>query len=162
MSPSENLKQGQSAFFSKPPDYTRARDCFLGVITSAPEWVEGHQWLASAFERLGDFGFAIKSYKRAIQCDPKDSRPRVSLGSLLLSTGHQKQAIIELEKGIGLKPRYGEADARILLAEAFLKAGKLPSAREQWRIVAQMEPCYPSDDSPQREARKNLAHYPGR
>lgn len=155
----EVFKEGQKAFFSEPPDYAKAKDCFDQVASLAPNWAEGHHYLASALERLGEKGMAAKAYKKAIECDCKDPRPRIALGHLLASMGQLKGAIDELQLGLTLKPHYGEADARLLLAEAFEKSKELSKAVDQWKIVEQMEPFYPSHDKPMREAQRKLRDY---
>jgi tetratricopeptide (TPR) repeat protein len=156
MKPTDKLKEGQAAFFANPPDFQKARDCFARVVLCAPEWVEGHHWFALACENGADHNQAVKSFRRAIQCDPKDPRPRIALGRLLQRMGHLKEAIAELKKGIALKPHYAEADARLFLAEAYEKAHDIAKARNQWKVVAEMESSYPSYDEPMREARKKL------
>jgi tetratricopeptide (TPR) repeat protein len=133
---SDMLKKGQASLFAEPADLEKAKDWFQQVTSSAPDWVEGHIWLASASEELKDHDQAIKSYQRAIQCDPKDPRPRISLGRLLTQEGQLREAIAELQKGIELKPHYAEADARLMLAEAYEKANEIPRALEQWKIVS--------------------------
>jgi tetratricopeptide (TPR) repeat protein len=159
MKPTDILKRGQELFFAKPPDFQKAKDFFQQVTVSAPGWVEGHHWLASACENLKDHSQAIKSYRQAIQCDPNDPRPRIALGRLLTFERHLKEAIAELRKGIELKPHYGEVDARLFLAEAYEKANDIPKAREQWKIVSEAAPSYPSYDKPMREALEKLKEY---
>jgi predicted Zn-dependent protease len=110
-------------------------------------------------EGLADGPQATKAYRKAIQCDPKDPRPRIALGRLLASMGHVKEAIAELQRGVELKPHYGEPDARLFLAEAYEKAKALPKAKEQWGIVGSMEPSYPSYEEPMKEARRKLQQY---
>lgn len=159
MTPADMLKEGQNAFFAKPPDFQKAKDCFYRVTLSSPKWAEGYQWLASVLEGLADNQQAAKAYRQAIQCDPKDPRPRISLGRLLACMGRPEEAIAELQRGVELKPHYGEPDARLFLAEAYEKANDLPKAMEQWGIVERMEPSYPSYDEPMQEARKKLQQY---
>jgi tetratricopeptide (TPR) repeat protein len=150
------LKQGQDAYFAEPPDSALALKCFQRVTELAPTWVEGHHWLASCQEQLALHAEAIKSYRKAIECDPKDPRARIALGRLLSALGHQEQAIVELKDGIALKPHYGEADARLFLAEAYERAGDIRSAKQQWTVVADMDGSYPSYDEPMNEAREKL------
>jgi tetratricopeptide (TPR) repeat protein len=153
---SEMLKEGQKAFFSEPPDISKAKDCFRRATELAPDLAEGYHWLASALEALKDHGQAARAYREAIRRDGKDPRSKIALGRLLTSMGHLKEAIIELQEGVALKPHYGEADARIFLAEAYEKAKRLPAAIEQRKIVETMEPSYPSYDLPMQEARRKL------
>jgi len=78
---------------------------------------------------------------------------------LLSQLGHQEQAIIELKDGIALKPHYAEADARLFLAEAYERSGKIRSAKQQWALVADMKGSYPSYDEPMKEAREKLKEH---
>jgi tetratricopeptide (TPR) repeat protein len=156
MNQSQMLKEGEKAFFADPPDFLKAKDCFQKVTESAPDWVEGYHWLATAWEGLEDYQQAVKAYTEAIRCDAKDPRPRVALGRLLTVMGHVDEAIIELQHGVALKPHYGEPDSRLFLAEAYEKANRLSEAIEEWKIVERMEPSYPSYDLPMQEARRKL------
>ena len=151
MSPAEILREGQKALFAQPPDLEKAKQSFERVTGLAPEWVEGHHWLAAALEQLGKSGTAVTAYKRAIRCDTSDPRPRIALGRLLVSMGHVREGATELQHGIDLKPHYGEADARLFLAEAFEKAKNFRKAAKQRKIVAATAACHPSCDKPRRE-----------
>ena len=62
------------------------------------------------------------------------------------------EAIDKLETGINLKPAYAEADTRLYLAEALLKAGRKTDAIRQLDYVSKMEPSYPSYEKPIDEA----------
>jgi tetratricopeptide (TPR) repeat protein len=159
MNPTDILREGQNALFAQPPKLEKAKDLFHRVTLLAPNWVEGYQWLASAWEGLGDYQEAAKAYKEAIRCDAKDPRPKISLGRLLTSMGQLNEAITELQQGLALKPHYGEPDARLFLAEAYEKAHDLIKATEQWEIIEKMDPSYPSNDEPMREARRKLQIY---
>ncbi len=159
MTPSDILKEGQAAFFAEPPDNQKAKDCFERVTLAAPNWVEGYHWLASAWESLECHDHATKTYRQAIQCDPKDPRPRIALGRLLIAVGCPREAIVELQQGIELRPHYGEADARLFLAEAYEKTNDFPKAKEQWKLIEKMVPFYPSDDDPMKEARRKLQEH---
>lgn len=156
---SKILKQGQTFFFAKSPNYVMAKDCFKKVTELAPSWIEGYHWLATALEELDCPDDAVVAYRKAIQCDPKDPRPKIALGVLLSNLGRTKEAIVELERGVELKPHYAEADARLFLADAYEKAKQIEKAKAQWRIVEGMDPCYPSDDKPMIEARQRLSKY---
>lgn len=156
---SKILKQGHDYYFAEPPKYEEAKDCFTKVVEIAPNWIEGYHWLASTLEQLNLPGDAVSAYRKAIQCDQKDPRPKIALGVLLSNLGHMKEAIAELERGVELKPHYAEADARLFLADAYEKANQLEKAKEQWRFVEGMDPCYPSRDRPMKDARQKLSKY---
>jgi len=89
--------------------------------------------------------------------DPSDARYQISLGVCLLQLRHWDEAVKALSRGVELKPHYAEADARLFLAEALANAGDLARAQEQLKVVASMEPSYPSYDKPMAEAKKRLA-----
>jgi tetratricopeptide (TPR) repeat protein len=108
-------------------------------------------------EQQGDLPRALVSFRRAVELDDTDSRYWLSVGVCLLKLHHWSEAAKALTRGIDLKPHYAEADARLFLAEAFVGGGELNRAREQYRIVASMEPSYPSYDKPMLEATKRLA-----
>ena len=157
--PSKILFEGHELFFAEPPDYRGAAILFEKVIDLAPDSVEGHNWLGSAYEALGNDDGAAKEWLTAHRLDPNDSRPLISLGVLRSRQGRFNDAIELLEQGIALKPHYGFADAKLFLAEAFEGAQMIPQAEEQWREVLELEPAYPSYDRPMEEARQKLQQH---
>ncbi len=154
--PSKILREGHDLFFADPPDYRGAATLFEKVIELTPEGVEGHHWLGSAYEALGDDDGAAKEWQTAQRLDPDDSRSLISLGVLRSRQGRFNDAIELLEQGIALKPHYGFADAKLFLAEAFEGAQMIRQAEQQWREVLALEPAYPSYDRPMEEARQKL------
>lgn len=71
------------------------------------------------------------------------------------------EAVKALQRGVDLKPHYGEADARLFLGEALLASGDRSRAREQFERVVRMEPSYPSHNRPMEAARRKLAELAG-
>lgn len=90
---------------------------------------------------------------------PSDSRPMISLGYYLLRSAEYNEAVFFLEKGLDLKPHYAEADARMMLAEAYEHSGKIKEAKAQWEQVRDMQTTYPSYDVPKEEAKKKLLEH---
>jgi hypothetical protein len=45
----------------------------------------------------------------------------------------------------------------MMLADALRGAGRVREARQQWKIVSEMQPTYPSHDAPIQEAKQRLA-----
>ncbi len=146
-------------FFAEPPDYRGAAELFEKVVALKPDWAEGHVWLGSAYEKLGDEDRAVKEQQIAHELDPSDSRPLISLGVLRTRQRRFDDAIRLIEEGIALKPHYCFADAKLFLAEAFEGALKIEQAKQQWREVLELEPMYPSRDKPMKEARQKLRQY---
>lgn len=113
---------------------------------------------ACAYEEKNDFTSALSIYKQII-LSSEDPRYFIAYGVCLQKLGHWKQSVPPLEKGIALKPDYCEGDARLCLAESYLKIGKTKQAIAQWKYVAKMEPTYPSYEVVPNEAKKMLAKY---
>jgi tetratricopeptide (TPR) repeat protein len=73
--------------------------------------------------------------------------------------GRLAEAITSFRSGLELKPHYGEADARLMLADAFERSGKIQDAITEWKMVAEMKGFYPSGDQPMIEAKAKLAQH---
>jgi tetratricopeptide (TPR) repeat protein len=156
------IERGHAHFFAKMPRLAQAAEAFREASGLAPRWAEPLGWLAASLERQGDVAAAIKVAKRALNLDPKDSRHWISLGAMLIKRHHWKEAVRALEQGLALQPHYAEADARLFLAEAYVRVGRKKDAEAQWRLVSAMEPCYPSGDKPMKEALAKLAKPPNK
>jgi Flp pilus assembly protein TadD len=153
------LQEGQSHFFAEPPDYAAAGNAVRAAMSVSPEWGEPFHWLGSILERQGNWQEAANAYHRAIDLLAGDPRPLIALGRLESLRGEHEDAIKFLQTGIALRPHYAEADARLMLAEAFERAENIEQAVAQWRIVAKMEPSYPSHGKPMKEAKRKLAEH---
>jgi tetratricopeptide (TPR) repeat protein len=98
---------------------------------------------------------ALILYKIITQ-NTDDPRYYISYGVCLQKLAHWKQSIIQLKKGIELKPHYGYGDALLFLAESYLKINEKNKAIELWQIAKELEPMYPSYDYVKNEANKML------
>ena len=115
---------------------------------------------AISLESAGEYGKAVAIYKQLIQL-AEDARYFVAYGVCLQSLGHWQESVRQLQRGIDLRPHYGEGDARLFLAESLFKAGQKKKAIEQWKLVAAMEPQYPSYETVTNEAKKLLCEHAG-
>ena len=113
---------------------------------------------ARALEDRQDFPGALSVYKKLVQ-GSGDPRHFIAYGVCLQRLSHWKQSIGPLQQGIALKPHYCEGDARLFLATAYFESGQKKKAIDQWRLVSQMEPEYPSYDAVPDEAKRMLAKY---
>jgi tetratricopeptide (TPR) repeat protein len=156
---SQFLREGQSCQFAEPPKYAAAEKAYRAAAHAAPEWGEPYHWLGMVLERQGHTQEAAQAYQRAIHLLGGDPRPLIALGDLQRRRGQHKEAIASLEAGLALKPHYAEADARLILADALESSGNVEQAVAQWRVVAQMQPSYPSGERPMEEARRKLAEH---
>jgi tetratricopeptide (TPR) repeat protein len=85
-----------------------------------------------------------------------DARYYSTYGICLQKLGRWSESIPHFKKALDLKPAYCEADWRNMLAQSYIHDGQMLRAIEQWRIVAAMEPTYPSRDAPIDEATRLL------
>lgn len=106
----------------------------------------------------GRHGDAAAIYKELVD-QAEDPRFCIAYGECLQHLGHWRQSAKFLQRGIDLKPAYGEGDARLMLAESLLQMGLKDKAIAQWRIVAAMLPTYPSHEAVPEEARRKLREH---
>jgi Flp pilus assembly protein TadD len=88
-----------------------------------------------------------------------DARFHAAYGICLQKLGRWTESIRQFEAALALKPAYCEADWRNMLAQSHLQDGQTHLAINQWRIVAGMEPSYPSHDFPIEDAKRMLEAY---
>ncbi|MDB6028638.1 MAG: repeat protein [Verrucomicrobiales bacterium] len=155
----QKLKEGQKFLFAEPPDPARAATILAELTHVAPNSAEGFFWLASALLSQPDFSKAEAAFRKAIALDPTDSRAHLSLGSGLEQAGRLKEAVQCYRDGLALKPHYGEADSRLMLASVLKKLGRMDEAVVEWQTVASMEPMYPSYEEPMNEAKRELKNH---
>jgi tetratricopeptide (TPR) repeat protein len=99
---------------------------------------------------------AAAVFAKLIESALPDPRFHIAYGHCLQQLRHWEQSAVQFEHGLALKPSYAEADARLMLAESYAKAGNQAKALEQWRIIAKMPPSYPSYEAPINEAKALL------
>lgn len=153
------LNEGNLHYFSDPPNYASAEQHYRKAIELAPQWGEPLHWLGSALEQQNKLEEACEAEHKAIQLMPSDPRPLINLGWILHLLGKNAEAVPYFEKGLGLKPHYAEADARLMLAEVYEQLGKMDKAITLWRQIIGMDSMYPSYEHPMEEARKKLAEH---
>jgi tetratricopeptide (TPR) repeat protein len=150
------LQRGQTLFFATPPDSDGAIEAFRLVTELAPNWAEGFYWLGSTLKQRGKLEDAVKMFRKAAQLASNDSRPLISLGVCFVTMGSLAEAITSFRAGLQLKPHYGEADARLMLANALEQNGKIQDAITEWRKVVGLKGFYPSGDAPMIDAKAKL------
>lgn len=153
------LKGGQEVQFQDPPDYVAAERSYRRAIEFAPDWGEPFHWLASVLQEQNRLEDACTMERRAIELLPSDSRPLIALGWTLRLLGKYAEAAPFIENGLELKPHYGEADARFMLAEIYEHLGEINKAATLWRQIMTMDSTYPSYDKPMEEAKIKLAEH---
>jgi tetratricopeptide (TPR) repeat protein len=116
---------------------------------------------ALAMEESGDLAGAAAEFARATLLDGSDPRYWISRGVVLTKLRHFGDAVRCLRVGVDLKPHYGEADARVFLADALWNDGQESAAEREWLVVSKMTPTYPGYDHPIDEAKRCLAQRVG-
>ena len=119
---------------------------------------EGSYAKAQELQAQGEHGQAAAIYKELV-AQSKDPRFSIAYGVCLQHLGHWQESAKQLQHGIDLKPHYCEGDARLFLAESLLQLGLKKKAIEQWKLVAAMEPEYPSYEAVPNEAKKKLGEH---
>jgi hypothetical protein len=110
-------------------------------------------------ERMAAEYFRLQT-ERITDLDGTDPRFCVARGVVLLQLRHFDEAARCLKIGVDLKPHYGEADARVFLADALWGAGRKAEAAAEWMRVSKTEPSYPGYEQPINEAKRRLAERP--
>ena len=113
---------------------------------------------ANELAAAGKHPEAVRIFKRLV-ASAADARFHIAYAVSLQQLGHWDESIVQFHAGLDLKPHYCEGDARLMLAESLLKTGQNRQAIEQWRIVAAMQPEYPSYEAVPNEAKANLAKH---
>jgi tetratricopeptide (TPR) repeat protein len=115
---------------------------------------------ALSLQESGDLAGAAAEFARATDLDGADPRFWIARGAVLLQLRHFDEAARCLRVGVDLKPHYGEADARLFLADALWGTGRKVEAAAEWMTVSKMTPSYPGYEQPIEEAKRRLAERP--
>jgi serine/threonine-protein kinase len=113
--------------------------CLRKVLAIDPMHAEAHSNLGAIlcdFKR--DFDGAIRSFKKAIELNPKDAVAHYYLGNALYGKGQLNEAIACYLKAIVLDPRYANAHGN--LGGALLDKGKVDEAIACQRKAIELDP----------------------
>ncbi len=116
---------------------------------------EAEYWQILKLQEDGKFSEAAPRLA-ALIAGVTDARFHAAHGIGLQKLGRWSESIQQFKAALALKPSYCEADWRNMLAQSYIQVGQRGSAVTQWRIVASMEPSYPSRDFPIDEAKRML------
>jgi tetratricopeptide (TPR) repeat protein len=119
-----------------------ARKAFLRVLELSPEDSKAENNLGLIFETSGQPAAAIEAYKKAIAWQEKggslSEQPYVNLGNLFLEQGQIKEALVLLEKAVGLAP--DNAFCHLKLGVAYRQTKRLPDSRRELEKATQLAP----------------------
>src|SRR5207302_543661 len=112
--------------------YSRAIERLTWARNRLPESLQAavHLILGHCQEKQGDLAEAERTYRAALQLDPKAVTPRLSLGRLLMAT-RLEEAAKEIEQGLELDPN--QPALLLSLAEIKLREQRVHSPeRRNW------------------------------
>lgn len=121
-----------------------ARDAFTKTVNLDPKNYKAHYFLGLIMRHLGELDWAIKEFEVAQKDDEIMLRAILGKGLSLIDKKQFGQAMAELEKGIKLAPKNGEAELnlRYYLAHAAESMRDLQTAINNWLIVYELRPDF--------------------
>lgn len=109
--------------------------------------VERDDSFAEAFERMGliylsrsDQGKAEKSFRNALQSDPCSYRSLSNLGTILLNSGEDAEAVKHHSQAVKMRPQ--DPQARYHLAMSYFQTGDLEKASDQLVKEKALDPTH--------------------
>jgi tetratricopeptide (TPR) repeat protein len=93
---------------------------------------------ANAAARAGDVDRAVALYEQAIELAPRDPRPYLQLGALLVRRGAFADAVPVLEAGVAVDPT--DTSLRYVLAAALARTGRRDEAVARLEEVLRLDP----------------------
>jgi len=96
--------------------------------------------VGSIHHKLGDYGSAVASYKKAIECNPLVASAYNGLGFVMLTAGHYDEAIKYFEQAIKIDPAY--AQAHNYIGRAYYLNGDYDSALRAFKDAIAIKPDY--------------------
>ncbi|MCC6682726.1 MAG: tetratricopeptide repeat protein [Phycisphaeraceae bacterium] len=91
--------------------------------------------IAHTYEMKEDYAQAAEFFKQASLLDPDNPRPRQELAEAQLACGKTREAAHTLNDLLNDPAQADRADLRRLLAQAYLKMGRLGDAQRQYQVV---------------------------
>jgi tetratricopeptide (TPR) repeat protein len=126
-----------------------AAQLLVAVLQAHPDLSEAHLLLGALQREFGETEDARDSYALAAHFAPQSWRPLFNLGLLELEQGRATQAMHALEGAVACSD--GNAPVHNLLGAAYMAAGKIDAALEQFRGAVALDPDFA-------EAHSNLGY----
>lgn len=139
-----------------PPDIESAIREYREVVRLEPQWPLGHFYLGQALVKQGRIDEAIVVLREALRLEPDAPWTRAELAHCLLKRNDYRAAIEVVRGKPSLSPHYTLADAYLLIAEAWVKHGRIDLARPQWEFVLTLDDSIPAYRPAMEEARRRL------
>jgi hypothetical protein len=113
-----------------------AADSLAKVLDRDSLAVDANVGLGNLLYDTGNFGAAVRYYRRGLSVDPDQPDVRVDLATSLHQSGHSPEAVAELQEVIAAHP--GHALARFNLAIVFESLGRLEDAAAAFRSLDEL------------------------
>jgi tetratricopeptide (TPR) repeat protein len=115
------------------------------LIELEPENEDGYHYLAFAYTSVDRDAEAIEVNQKVLRINPDSFYAIANLGLSYLKTEKLQEAATAFRQAINLNSqeaevRQQEASVRVRLGETYVKLGDLSAAREQLRILAEVDP----------------------
>lgn len=123
------------------PDYRAALRAFHRAVLIDPGHLESWRSAAQVYWQVDSLQTAVTIYTRVLTSTPEDTASLSALGALHLEQGADTAAVQILERLIGLVPT--DARARVRLAMAYERLGRLADAEATLRAARITDPRYP-------------------
>jgi tetratricopeptide (TPR) repeat protein len=133
------FSEGVAALKAGQLDHAGA--AFRDVLARGGERAFVHHNLGIVHQQRNQHVQALAQFRAAARLDPKFGPARLLAGTSLLALGRADEAVVELERAVGLLP--GEKAAHLKLADACEQAGNAPCLARQSRILAGLSPSDP-------------------
>ena len=108
-----------------------------GLLESRQDNGELHYQVGRIYQMQNSMAFALRHLERAVQLEPEDWRPRLSLGEIYVLQARFDQAEPQLSKVLKLSP---SARAHLSMAEAVRGAYRFDEALTHLRSAVDLEP----------------------
>ena len=115
------------------PVYPSTEDIVLGTYPY-------HMQKAGQLERRQQFEDAAIEYERALQADPTQIEPRLSIGDMMMRLEHHPRARFHYERALEEFPESPQPNLK--LGNYFLALNQPDRALEQYRIALDKDPFY--------------------
>ena len=128
------------AILSEKKELKGAIESYKKSITINPNYAEGYNNLAIAFQKIGKIDLAIDNYKKAINLKSEFSEAFNNLGNAISELKKLKEAIPYFEKAIKINPNF--AMAIFNLGKAHQDLGHKEEALDYFQQAIKIKPNY--------------------
>lgn len=124
-----------------PETMKQAVEVYQQLLTIAENHAPAHINLGTIYYNQQDFVAAERSYRKAVESDPKYALAYFDLGNVLDETGRLLEAIAAYEQALELAPNYADAHYNVALSYERMKQPR--KALAHWQCYVKLDPVGP-------------------